>query len=79
MSRGIEISIAATSSMLDTNVPEEQKLYGYHRLEDPPVVYMEKGELKVTESSEIEEEEVHKGFSGRTEQITLGPPEPEVY
>ena len=80
MSRGIDISIAATSSMLDTNVPEEQKLYGYHRLEDPPVVYMNEGELDITGSSKVEKQkEVHKGYSGRTEHITFGPPEPEVY
>jgi len=75
----IEVSVAASSSMLDTNVSEDQKLYGYHRLENPPVVYLNKGQLDVTESSEIEKEEVMKGFSGRTEQITLGPPEPEAY
>ena len=76
---GIDVSVAASSSMLDTNVPEEQKLYGYHRLENPPVVYLNKGQLDVTESSEIKKEDVHKGFSGRTEQITIGPPEPEAY
>tara|TARA_R100001082_G_scaffold26196_1_gene13008 strand:- start:229 stop:954 length:726 start_codon:yes stop_codon:yes gene_type:complete len=79
MDLGIDVSVAASSSMLDTNVPEEQKLYGYHRLENPPVVYLNKGQLDVTESSEIEKEDVYKGFSGRTEQITLGPPEPEAY
>ena len=78
MDLGIDVSVAASSSMLDTNVPEEQKLYGYHRLDNPPVVYLNKGQLDVTESSEIEKEEVIKGFSGRTEQITLGPPEPEA-
>ena len=79
MSRGIDISIAATSSMLDTNVPVEEKLYGYHRLENPPVVYIENGDMKVIDFSKVEEEKVIKGFSGRTEEITLGPPEPEVY
>ena len=79
MDLGIDVSVAASSSMLDTNVPEEQKLYGYHRLDNPPVIYMNKGELDVANSSEIEKEEVIKGFSGRTEQITLGPPEPEAY
>ena len=79
MSRGIDVSIAATSSMLDTNVSEEQKLYGYHRLENPPVVYMDQGELEITDFSKLEKEEVHKGFSGRTEHIAFGPPEPEVY
>ena len=79
MSRGIDISIAATSSMLDTNIPVEEKLYGYHRLDNPPVVYIENGDMKIIDSSKVEEEKVIKGFSGRTEKITLGPPEPEVY
>ena len=47
--QGIDVSIAATSPMLDTNIPEKEKLYGYHRLENPPVVYLKDGELKVTE------------------------------
>jgi len=79
MDLGIEVSVAASSSMLDTNVSEEKKLYGYHRLKDPPVVFLNKGELDVTDSSKVEKEEVMKGFSGRAEQITLGPPEPEAY
>ena len=59
MDLGIDVSVAASSSMLDTNVPEEQKLYGYHRLDNPPVVYLNKGQLDVTESSEIEKEDVY--------------------
>ena len=64
MSQGIDVSIAATSPMLDTNIPEKEKLYGYHRLENPPVVYLKDGELKVTNFSEVqlEEEMVLLGF-----------------
>ena len=35
--KGIEVGIAPSSNLLDTNVPPEEKLYGYHRLSDPPV------------------------------------------
>ena len=79
IAKGMKIEVAHNSPFLDTNVPPEQKLYGYHRLDNPPVVYLNKGQLDVTESSEIEKEDVYKGFSGRTEKITLGPPEPEAY
>lgn len=69
---GMEVSIAPRSSLLDTNVPENQKLYGYHRLENPPVVYLDKdGDLKLTEYSEIEMDEPIKGYSGRQDNIRL--------
>jgi len=81
MTQGIDVSVAATSPMLDTNIPEKEKLYGYHRLENPPVVYLEENELKVTEFSKIElNEEIPFGVSGRKDIIaSLVPPEPEKY
>ena len=81
MSQGIDVSIAATSPMLDTNIPEKEKLYGYHRLENPPVVYLKDGELKVTNFSEVQfSEEVPFGVSGRKDiPAIFGPPEPEKY
>ena len=81
MAQGIDVSIAATSPMLDTNISEKEKLYGYHRLENPPVVYLKDGELKVTNFSEVRlEKEVAFGVSGRKDIPTiLGPPEPEKY
>jgi len=81
MVQGIDVSIAATSPMLDTNIPEKEKLYGYHRLENPPVVYLKDGELKVTEFSKVQfSEEVPYGVSGRQDIPTiLGSPEPEKY
>jgi hypothetical protein len=35
MFNGIQVEVAATSGLLDTNVPANEKLYGYHRLADP--------------------------------------------
>ena len=86
MGMGIEVSVAATSSMLDTNVPEREKLYGYHRLEDPLVVYLKDGDLKTTEFSNIEiNDEKPVGVSGRQDHMRvrktngLTPPEPNQY
>ena len=81
MAQGIDVSVAATSPMLDTNIPEKEKLYGYHRLENPPVVYLKDGELEITNCSEVQfEEEKPFGVSGRKDiPAILGPPEPEKY
>ena len=81
MTQGIDVSVAATSPMLDTNIPEKEKLYGYHRLDNPPVVYLKDGELKVTEFDKIQlDEEVPFGVSGRKDiSASLSPPEPEKY
>ena len=38
MNQGIQVEVAHTSYLLDTAVPLHEKLYGYHRLEDPLVV-----------------------------------------
>ena len=39
--------------MLDTNVPAEQKLYGYHRLADPLIVMQSENTLKVSRVSKL--------------------------
>ena len=81
MAQGIDVSIAATSPMLDTNIPEKEKLYGYHRLDNPPVVYLENGELKITRFSKVQfEEEKPFGVSGRKDiPAIFGLVEPEKY
>jgi len=86
MTQGIDVSIAATSPMLDTNVSEKEKLYGYHRLEDPLVVYLKDGNLKTTEFSKIKiDDEKPVGVSGRQDHMRvrktngLTPPEPNQY
>ena len=35
---GIVVSVAPRSGLLDTDVPIEEKVYGYHRLKNPPIV-----------------------------------------
>ena len=36
------------------NVPDDQKLYGYHRLDDPIVSSIDNGQLLVTKKSKLE-------------------------
>ncbi len=52
--KGIKLEVAHGSSLLDTNVPENEKLYGYHRLEDPLVQTVKDGGLVITRQSEVE-------------------------
>ena len=52
--KGMQIEVAHSSGLLDTNVPAEQKLYGYHRLADPFVVMQTKDDLKISRVSELE-------------------------
>ena len=52
--KGIKINIAHSSSLLDTNVPDDQKFYGYHRLEDPLVSTTTNGSMLITRKSKLE-------------------------
>ena len=54
ISKGIKVNIAHNSSLLDTNVPEDQKLYGYHRLEDPIVSTTTQGSMLITRKSKLD-------------------------
>jgi hypothetical protein len=51
--RNIEVGIANSSGLMDTNVPPNEKLYGYHRLADQPVFSMEDGKFKQYKYSEV--------------------------
>jgi len=53
ISKGIKINIAHNSSLLDTNIPDDQKLYGYHRLEDPIVSTVTQGSMLITKKSKL--------------------------
>jgi hypothetical protein len=53
-SKGVKIEVAHNSGLLDTNVPDNEKLYGYHRLKDPLVQTHEKGGLLITKQSKME-------------------------
>ena len=78
---GIIVQVALTSGLLDADVPIQEKLYGYHRLEDPYVTYMEKDELKICKWSEVEKQEaIPIGLVGRhDEQVQEGIVEPKKY
>lgn len=54
VSKGIQLEVAQSSSLLDTNVPAEEKLYGYHRLDNPLVQTFENGTLSVTRKSDLQ-------------------------
>ena len=53
MERGIVISVATRSNLLDANIDLKDKLYGYHRLPDPVVSYLEDDKLKVCNLSDV--------------------------
>ena len=56
MFNGIQVEVAATSYLLDTAVPAHEKLYGYHRLDDPLVVIQnEKGILTTKKKSQVQQ------------------------
>ena len=52
--KGIKINVAHNSSLLDTNVPKDQKLYGYHRLDNPLISTVSEGNLVITRRSKLE-------------------------
>ena len=54
ISKKIKIHIANSSSLLDMNVPEDEKLYGYHRLDDPLVSTTTQGNMLITKKSKLE-------------------------
>ena len=79
INRGIKVAVAPRSSLLDTDVEITQKLYGYHRLDDPTVTYQDESGIKACKWSQVEKEEKKPvGMIGR-EDIDLEPVEPEKY
>jgi hypothetical protein len=49
------VGISPSSSLLDTNLHAKEKLYGYHRLEDPPVFLMDGTSFKRFNFSEVKD------------------------
>jgi len=77
---GMEVSIAPRSSLLDTDIDIKDKLYGYHRLDDPKITYQNGSGIKVGKWSDLQVEQNSKpvGIIGRKD-IDLEAPEPEKY
>ena len=66
MDKNIEVSIALRSNLLDANIDIKDKLYGYHRLSDPTISYLDKNEMNVCKWSEvIQQNAVPVGIIGR--------------
>ena len=81
MDEGIIVQVALTSGLLDADVPVQEKLYGYHRLEDPFVTYMINDEVKICRWSEVEKQQaIPIGLVGRHDgQVQEGIVEPKKY
>lgn len=52
--KGVKLEVGPRSPLLDTDVPVDEKLYGYHRLEDPLVQAVVDGTLVVCKKSEAD-------------------------
>ena len=70
MEQKIEVSIALRSNLLDANVEIKDKLYGYHRLDDPMIVVQEKNKLIAKKSSKIitNEHQLEPTLIGRNDE-----------
>ena len=79
---GVRVEVANSSTLLDTSIPVEEKLYGYHRLDDPKIIVHDKeNKLCVFSRSQIdkkpqEEKEVMymDRYDSHLKQSTAGDP-----
>ena len=80
MEKGIQVEVAASSSLLDTNVPGQQRLYGYHRLQDPyvPVEGTDGIELKKISEMTVQKHKILPQVADRYDSH-LKPPEPNKW
>lgn len=62
---GMQIEVASSSGLLDTSVPLNEKLYGYHRLKDPLLPVLKDGALTVQKQSSLEKKATE-------EQVLIG-------
>tara|TARA_R110002012_G_scaffold320418_1_gene544014 strand:- start:167 stop:898 length:732 start_codon:yes stop_codon:yes gene_type:complete len=82
INQGINVGIAPRSSLLDTDIDTKNKLYGYHRLDNPKVTFQdEKGVIKVVIWSDLfnknqQNNDKPVGIIGRKD---LKPVEPNKY
>ena len=65
------VGVGARSGLLDTNVPIEERIYGYHRLADPIIMAVENGDFKQTTLSQynkkLQDENLRKLTQGEVE------------
>ena len=76
---GMNVGIAPRSTLLDTDVEIKEKLYGYHRLDNPKVTYMDQdGDTRVCLWSDLQAEETKKPI-GIISRKDITPVEPNKY
>lgn len=73
MDKNIQVGVSGRSTLLDQNVPQEERIYGFHRLQDPMVAIPNEPDWIVCKKSKMEEEMEKLGIAV-TEEIK--PPEP---
>jgi hypothetical protein len=74
LENGIEIGCSQKSSLLDSDVPIYERLYGYHRLPDPMVAVPHDGKWLVTKYSNMKKAMQEKKINLQGEPVK--PPEP---
>jgi hypothetical protein len=73
VTKGIKIEVSKNSSLLDSNVPDNEKLYGYHRLDDPLVQkFSEEGLMIVPQTSLAAPEPKEFTEPPQTEGVLIG-------
>ena len=73
MSEDIIVGISGRSTVLDSNVPATEKLYGFHRLDKPLVAVPHEGKFIIGPFDEINEQLEHYGLKINEDVV---PPEP---
>ena len=73
MSEDIIVGISGRSTVLDSNVPATEKLYGFHRLDKPLVAVPHEGRFIIGPFDEINEQLEHYGLKINEDVV---PPEP---
>jgi hypothetical protein len=73
MSADILVGISGRSTVLDSNVPAHEKLYGFHRLEKPLVAVPHEGKFLIGPFEEINQELEKQGLKINEDVV---PPEP---
>jgi len=73
MEAKIQVGVSQRSTLLDQNVPEDERIYGFHRLEDPMVAVPNEPEWIVCKKSKMADELEKLNIEVKEE---LKPPEP---
>jgi hypothetical protein len=73
MASGMQVGISGRSTLLDSNMPATNKLYGFHRLDKPLVAVPHEGKFIIGPFDEINKKLEEKGLKINEDVV---PPEP---